>query len=348
MDKVTQQFDCFFQELTDNHLSRDEIKQICLQHLRDSENKKNFENIIQNGGIIRHPERLVPKGPSKARKVCLWVLLPALVAILACSLGVLVAFDKDEIYDVLSELLKSPSPCLLDHNEITSEVTRPVFNCSICKGMRTVPVERELTRERFEEIYGYRALPVLVKGSSNAWQARDIFSFEFLKSLYESHNGSLDMVEEQCQFFGYNTNFKTLAEVFNMSKDMSDLKLQKWYVGWSNCVPAIETELRKHYQKPAFLPEDSVSSHLDWIFMGGWGYGAPVHLDNVGHPSWQAQLSGKKTWILIPPPECESVCHNLQVTMYTGDIIVVDTNQWFHSTYIHPGQISITIGSEYD
>ena len=29
-------------------------------------------------------------------------------------------------------------------------------------------------------------------------------------------------------------------------------------------------------------------------------------------------------------------------------LVVLDTNQWYHATYIHPGEISITIGSEYD
>ena len=28
--------------------------------------------------------------------------------------------------------------------------------------------------------------------------------------------------------------------------------------------------------------------------------------------------------------------------------VVLDTDKWYHSTYIHPGEISITIGSEYD
>lgn len=29
-------------------------------------------------------------------------------------------------------------------------------------------------------------------------------------------------------------------------------------------------------------------------------------------------------------------------------VVLVDTNMWYHSTYIHPGEVSITIGSEYD
>lgn len=45
-----------------------------------------------------------------------------------------------------------------------------------------------------------------------------------------------------------------------------------------------------------------------------------LQVDMVGRPSWQAQLSGKKTWILIPPPECEQYCSNLNVTVHKGDI----------------------------
>lgn len=28
--------------------------------------------------------------------------------------------------------------------------------------------------------------------------------------------------------------------------------------------------------------------------------------------------------------------------------VVLDTNMWFHSTFVHPGEISIAIGAEYD
>lgn len=121
-----------------------------------------------------------------------------------------------------------------------------------------------------------------------------------------------------------------------------------WYIGWSNCHNEVKNELRKHYERPYFLPNDSESSALDWIFMGGSGPGALIHLDYVQRPSWQAQISGMKTWTLIPPPECEKECIPLNVTVHKGDIFVIDTNVWYHSTFIHPGEISITIGSEYD
>lgn len=92
------------------------------------------------------------------------------------------------------------------------------------------------------------------------------------------------------------------------------------------------------------------------------------------HPSWQAQLKGRKRWYLSPPPECYYSCNSMEVVMYPGEIsnqiiynfglyiyfynisindhisfiVVIDTNRWYHKTEILPGDISITIGAEYD
>lgn len=46
----------------------------------------------------------------------------------------------------------------------------------------------------------------------------------------------------------------------------------------SNCDPVIRQELRTHYQLPYFLPKQSETSEQDWIFMGGPGPGAQIHV----------------------------------------------------------------------
>lgn len=43
-------------------------------------------------------------------------------------------------------------------------------------------------------------------------------------------------------------------------------------------------------------------------------------MDNVEHPSWQAQLRGKKKWNLQPPPECYYECENVQIVVEPGEI----------------------------
>ena len=63
-----------------------------------------------------------------------------------------------------------------------------------------------------------------------------------------------------------------------------------WYVGWANCDEDASEILREYYTSPSFLPVDAKSGSRDWIFIGTPGYGAPLHLDNVKYPSWQAQV----------------------------------------------------------
>ncbi|KAJ8930880.1 hypothetical protein NQ314_016300 [Rhamnusium bicolor] len=109
-----------------------------------------------------------------------------------------------------------------------------------------------------------------------------------------------------------------------------------FYVGWSNCNDEAGKILQKYYEKPYFLSTNAENIDLSWIFMGGPGHGAHMH------------LSGRKVWRLAPPPECLYKCKPLEVTVEPGEIIVVDTNRWYHQTFILPGEISITIGSEFD
>ncbi|XP_077980612.1 bifunctional arginine demethylase and lysyl-hydroxylase JMJD6-A-like [Glandiceps talaboti] len=258
-------------------------------------------------------------------------------------------YRADFQLDLFFEDVKA-TPCLVDTNFVVMEMTRPLVKCDMCMALDTAPVVENLSREEFMEKYAYSGVPVLVTGATVNWTAMDTFSFGFFKELYTGTDGALQNVEDECQFFPYNTEFVTLAEAFNMSDDRARFKENEktWYIGWSNCHPKVSTVLREHYQRPYFLPEDSESSSLDWIFMGGSGQGANIHLDFVQRPSWQAQISGKKTWTLIPSPECEDVCKSMEITVNKGDIIIIDTNIWYHSTFIAPGEISITIGSEYD
>ena len=51
------------------------------------------------------------------------------------------------------------------------------------------------------------------------------------------------------------------------------------------------------------------------------------------------------TWILVFQ---STVVGPIENFLFLFFIVVVDTNQWFHSTYVHPGNVSITVGAEYD
>lgn len=278
-----------------------------------------------------------------------WIIgLSALVVlVLSVVMGVLT-----RVYEIDQEInyMLYESRCLVENNGFLIEVARPPVPCSMCKDLKSVPIEYNITTEEFVSKYAYTSIPVLIKDATSSWSAMTKFNFHYFKNLYTKVKGAFQVIEEECQFFPYSTEFQTLKDVFNMSDARANFTPgeKPWYIGWSNCHQDISAKLREHYLRPYFLPNDSESSIIDWIFMGGPGKGAFMHLDYVQRPSWQAQISGTKTWSLIPSPECESVCHPLNVTVHKGDIIIIDTNTWYHATYIHPGPVSITIGSEYD
>lgn len=244
--------------------------------------------------------------------------------------------------------------CIVPFHEAVQDLFRPpVLDCSMCAGMTSVDVRTNLTTKEFKDKYAYSSRPLLVTDGMEGWTAVDTFSFQFFQEVYATGSKALKSAEDDCQFFPYKTDFGKLGDVFNMTVDQAYLRdgsnSKPWYIGWSNCDYTAANNLRKHYKKPYFLPEDSESSKVDWLFMGSPGYGAPNHIDAVDKPSWQAQVKGHKIWTLTPPPECYFECGpRMEVTLHPGSIVIVDTNSWFHSTLVIGDEMSITIGSEYD
>uniref|UniRef100_A0A6E8VTW5 Cupin-like domain-containing protein n=2 Tax=gambiae species complex TaxID=44542 RepID=A0A6E8VTW5_ANOCL len=239
--------------------------------------------------------------------------------------------------------------CILTMPAQLQKAFRPPESCDFCRAVRgTVPRLSNVSPTEFARDYAYRGGPVIVTDATVNWTAVESFDFWFFKRVYETHGSGPRA--ERCQFFPYQTGFRDIREAFSLpeSRVRYDPGTEPWYFGWSNCDPAIVNVLRKHYQRPYFLPADSENSAIDWVFMGGPGLGAHMHVDNVRLPSWQSQLKGAKEWILAPPPECLYQCEFLSVVVQTGETIVLDTNKWYHKTNVLPGPISITVGAEYD
>lgn len=81
-----------------------------------------------------------------------------------------------------------------------------------------------------------------------------------------------------------------------------------------------------------------MSTSVDWLFVGTPNFGAHFHVsqtdkeireilnwnfqvDDVGDPSWQAQLKGSKLWVIRPPPECLYQCgmDRIEVVVNPGE-----------------------------
>ncbi|XP_064122537.1 uncharacterized protein LOC135226756 [Macrobrachium nipponense] len=282
------------------------------------------------------------------------VLYSLIIGVVAVILGLILQYELHTQHGFTRVWLRWENidlhveQCTIDMPPAVQDLFRPPVDCGMCRDVTHVEKIHSVSPAFFEERYAYSGRPVVVTDGQQNWSARNTFSFAFFKSIYSEDSPVLENFERTCQFFPYQTEFRNLRQVFNMSEARANMHGDPWYIGWSNCDSSAANILRRHYERPYFLPQSAESSKTDWIFMGSPGYGAHLHVDHVGNPSWQAQIKGRKLWTLVPPPECYYQCVPLEVQVNPGEIIVLDTNIWYHKTLIVSEDLSVTIGSEYD
>ncbi|XP_050426874.1 uncharacterized protein LOC126837113 [Adelges cooleyi] len=234
--------------------------------------------------------------------------------------------------------------CAVGLPDFLEDVLRPPIDCSFCIGLEAIDKVSNMSADTFEKEYAYTGRPVVVTGDPNLGQTTGL-GFELFKNLSKAKQ------LKSCQYFPYKTEFQTLEEALDMDERRAALEpgYKPWYIGWSVCDYNTVEILKRHVDSPRFLPVDSHYKPTLWIFMGTPGHGAPMHIDKVAYPSWQAQLSGSKKWTLRTPLECFFKCkRQFEVNMEAGHIIILDTNVWYHKTETIGQDISITVGGEYD
>lgn len=159
-----------------------------------------------------------------------------------------------------------------------SKIFRESETCQLCANVDQVDRVKNISPTDFEELYASKGRPVVVTDGTAQWSAIDTFSFDFFKALYRNTSDGDSRTE--CQFFPYKTEFRSLEEALNMSDERArlDANTKPWYIGWSNCNDKAGQILSQHYERPYFLPESSENMALSWIFMGGPGHGAHMHV----------------------------------------------------------------------
>lgn len=152
-------------------------------------------------------------------------------------------------------------------------------NCDICREVKIISEVSNISPAEFYKKYSITGKPVIVKGGASSWPATKLFTFDFLKQIHQTTDMNKGK-KHNCQFFPYKTEFKNLGEVFNMSKERAELLdgEKPWYVGWSNCKDEAGKILKRYYSNPDFLENTSENIALSWIFMGGPGDGAQMHV----------------------------------------------------------------------
>lgn len=158
------------------------------------------------------------------------------------------------------------------------KVFRSPANCNFCRNVNGAKILSNIAPDDFEQNLAYNGNVVIVTDAMKNWTAPDVFDFWYFKNLYEKEDHRKKTLS--CQFFPYKTKFMNLFETFKMDKNRIEYKdgTEPWYFGWSNCNEHIAELLRKHYDRPYFLPKSSELNAIDWVFMGGKGLGAHMHV----------------------------------------------------------------------
>ncbi|XP_022710701.1 uncharacterized protein LOC111273265 isoform X2 [Varroa jacobsoni] len=210
----------------------------------------------------------------------------------------------------------------------------PPYNCTLCQGLTEVPWIFANETDRYRHWISRKEVPLVIRGAYEravsfaplTWASlREMYFQGGSEGFHENVSDSSDRSNESrgaatsfttCQFFAYNTEFTSLRQALDMTKERMS---RHFYIGWSNCEPLVSERLRRIYRVPDLLPADSERSALEWFFVGNRGKGAHLHLDRLDKPSWQAQLGGVKRWTFCALPECYRTCQQISADLHPGD-----------------------------
>lgn len=260
------------------------------------------------------------------------------IAFLICSI-ILVLLVGNFVY-TKSDL--KGGECVLSKPILFQLSTLPREDCGMCAGLTQVARLKHIDRYEFVQKYAYAGGPIIVEDAAQNWPALKMLNYDFIRDLYLNQG-----TNNTFEFISYNSKAKSLHEFFAM--EPTEANSTEWYIGWANYDNDVSRNLSELYERPHFLPPHETGIRkLDWIYMGHPGHGAHIHIDRVTYPSWQAQIRGSKKWTFRPPAECLRQCAwSLEADVYPGDVIVFESNRWFHATRVLGTEMSLSIGSEF-
>ncbi|GAB6032498.1 hypothetical protein CHUAL_011394 [Chamberlinius hualienensis] len=108
--------------------------------------------------------------------------------------------------------------CAIDMPNVAQDIFRPPVDCSMCENVKKIDKINLINPQEFKQKYVYSDHSVIVTDAMVNWTVRETFNFNYLKKLYGDDSPALENYRQSCQFFPYQTEFRSLREVFNMSE----------------------------------------------------------------------------------------------------------------------------------
>ena len=132
-----------------------------------------------------------------------------------------------QIFNESRSICAFPAPVLL------AEMIHPLVNCSNCLDINEAPRLGDLTRKEFALNHAHNLRPVVVVGGALHWPAMQVFSYDYLRSLYSRlYPEAITDMTSKGQFFSYSSNIHNLKDLFELTGESAATAADRWYVGW--------------------------------------------------------------------------------------------------------------------
>ncbi len=226
-----------------------------------------------------------------------------------------------------------------------------------------LPVDRRqnLSYEEFTAEYALPNRPVILENLTADWPAQKLWTPDFFRRRY----GHLRVTVSRA---ARKTELPVTMSLDEYVRSMHSTTEKRPFYLTSWDFTAVAPELANDFSLPRYFAEDFIAElpeevrpRLLWLFMGPPGSGFRMHVD-VGHTAaWNAQLVGRKEWILYAPDEAENVYQGRveafspdlerfprfqqaqahAATLGPGDVIFTPSC-WWHQTRILETSLSVT------
>lgn len=174
-----------------------------------------------------------------------------------------------------------------------------------------------LTRETFNEGYGFPSVPVVITDMTNTWEAKQKWNFDFFKKRFGEVIGKAERMQngvKESQEF----TIESYIDYMTTTNDEFPYYLR-------NTQFHLGTEIRNDYAIPEYFDcwyanntKGNNKYALSWIFMGAAKTYSKLHLDIWDSSAWNAVLSGQKLWVFYDLSQAEFL-YDGQVNPFNPD-----------------------------
>lgn len=178
--------------------------------------------------------------------------------------------------------------------------------------MRLKPIERieKPTVEEFQHKFVMEDKPVIISGVANQWTACSLWNPDTLKSMFGNVRVPVRQSDNEIDvFFGKSTAITeiSIADYIDSIESINIDTQRPSYLGNLSLTSPLAQDyfdqLKQHFDFPSYFPDNSGFDIRIW--MGAANQKSTIH--NDAEHNFNAQISGKKVFILFAPEEYEKL-----------------------------------------